>query len=359
MGRRLLEIVPIKPAWERALDRLQVFLAPAPALKAEAATRARRLIFRFDPTLMDIEPVEQIAKGQAWSPGRVVSVKRLNQRDPKIDYLTAEDEAVLKTIRLEKNHYNETYYFDAVRGPLALVGHPRVFDAAEPERRIELVAYPVELVVREQGDRLRIDLSHRAGAPRVLVEPETPTRWRVIEVTPALVELAETLGAKGLDVPRGARERVITLVKTENPRLPVRSELHGVATEAVMGETRPILRIAPEGEGFDIQALVRPLGEAGPSYVPGVGARSVLSPTEGGHRRINRDLSAESAALEAVAQASPPWRLGARAITSGASTDSTRRSKPCSSFMKFRTRLVWNGRTALASSLRAPWGRER
>ena len=260
---------------------------------------------------MDIEPVEQIAKGQGWSPGRVVAVKRLHQRDPKIDYLTAEDQAVLQTIKLEKTYYDDGYYFDPVRGPLALVGHPRVFDAADPERRIDLIAYPVELVVREQGDRLRIDLSHRAGSPRVLVEPETPTRWRVIEVTPALVELADTLGAEGLDVPREARDRVIALVKTENPRLPVRSELQGVANDAVMGDTRPILRIAPEGDGFHIHALVRPLGEAGPAYAPGVGARSVLAPTDGGHRRINRDLPAESAALEAVAQACPAlaaWR---------------------------------------------------
>jgi hypothetical protein len=198
-----------------------------------------------------------------------------------------------------------------VRGPLALVGHPRVFDAAAPERRIELVAYPVELVVREQGDRLRIELSHRAGSPRVLIEKETPTRWRLIEVTPALVELGATLGPQGLDVPREARGRVIALVKTENPRLPVRSELRGVATEAVMGDLTPILRIEPQGGDFHIHALVRPLGEAGPAYAPGVGGRSVLAPADGGHRRINRDLLAETAALEAVADACPAlasWR---------------------------------------------------
>jgi len=82
----------------------------------------------------------------------------------------------------------------------------------------------------------------------------------VIEVTPAIVELGAILGPDGLDAPKEARERVVALVKSDNPRLPVRSELAGVATEVADGETSPILQIAPEGGGFAIRALVRPLG---------------------------------------------------------------------------------------------------
>jgi hypothetical protein len=309
--RQFPEIVPIRPAWERALDKLRSALAPTVDAKSEAPVQARRLIFRLDANFHAIVAVEQTAKRGGWNAGRNVSLKRLHERDPKLDYLTAEDQAVVRTIAVTRNYYGAEYDFDPVRAPLALVGHPRVFDAENPERQIELIAYPVELVVREDGEGLRIDLSHRSSEPRVVIEPETPTRWRVIEVTRDLVDLAAVLGPAGLTAPVAARDQVAALVNTENARLPVRSELAGMATAAAEGEIRPVLQIAPDGDGFRIRAVVRPMGEGGPAYAPGVGARSVLAPTGGAHQRVNRDLEGEVAALEAAAAACPAlasWR---------------------------------------------------
>jgi superfamily II DNA or RNA helicase len=310
-ARQLIEIVPIRPAWERTLDKLQMFLAPPETVKGDPGAKTRRLVFLFDATTSQITPVEQTSKRDGWSAGRSVSLQRLYKRDPKLDYFTPDDLKVLNAIRRQRDYYDETYEFDDVRGPLALVGHPRVFDAAEPSRQLEVIAYPAELVVREDGDRLQISLSHTADAPKTFVEMETPTRWRVVEVTQALVELGGILGPKGLEAPKDARERVIALVKTNNPRLPVRSELAGVANEVAIGDPRPVLQIAPEDGAFVIRAFVRPLGEAGSTYVPGLGAASVLAPVGDAHVRINRDLKAEQAALEAVAAACPAleaWR---------------------------------------------------
>jgi superfamily II DNA or RNA helicase len=314
-ARRFLEIVPVKQAWERTLDRLQGFLAPPSetTVKADPAAQTRRLVFRLDPETSEITPIEQAAKGAGWTAGRPVAMKRLHQRDPRLDYLTPEDQRVIQTLRLTSTYYGEAYVFDARKGPLALIGHPRVFNANAPDERVDLVAYPVELVVREEGDTIRIELSHPADVATVYIEPETDDRWRVIEVTPALVELGQVLGRDGLIAPREARERVIAMVRTENPRLPVRSELAGVATAEAEGDATPVLQIAPRDGAFLIRALVRPLGETGPSYPPGLGARSVLVPAGGAHRRIHRDLQAESAALEAVAAACPAlesWRVG-------------------------------------------------
>jgi superfamily II DNA or RNA helicase len=312
-ARRHLEIVPIRAAWERTLDRLQGFLSPAPAAEAKAApgVQTRRLIFRLDATTQDVTVLEQAAKGAGWTVGRPVALKRLHQRDPKLDYLTPEDQRVVQVIRMEPSYYGEAFAFDTRRATLALIGHPRVFDAAAVDRRIDLVAYPAELVVREEASQIRIDLSHRADGPAVFIEPETPSRWRVIEVGAALAELCRILGPEGLAAPKEARERVIALVRTDNPRLPVRSELAGVANGEAAGDCRPILRIAPEEGQFLIRAVVRPLGEAGPVYPPGLGGRSVLTSSGGAYRRVSRDLAAETAALEAVTAACPAlgaWR---------------------------------------------------
>jgi superfamily II DNA or RNA helicase len=310
--RRFLDIVPIRPPWERTLERLQGFLAPsAEGPTASPANATKRLIFRLDSTTGEILALEQAAKGAAWSAGRPVALKRFHQRDPKLDYLTPEDQRVAATVKVHREYYPEFYGFDTVRSLLALVGHPRLFDAQAPDQRVDLVRYPAELVVRETKEALRIELSHRTERPAVVIEPEAPDRWRLIEVTQPLVELGRVLGPQGLEVPREARERVIALIRTENPRLPVRSELAGVATQSVQGDPRPILRIVPEGEGFHLRAVVRPVGEAGPAYPPGQGSRSVLVTEGGAHRRVERDLAAEAAGLEAVAQACPalaPWR---------------------------------------------------
>lgn len=310
-AREFMKIVPIRPAWDRALDKVQAFLAPPQAVKAEAPARDRRLIFTFDSDTLEIVPLEQMAKRDGWSAGRAVSLKRLHQRDTKLDYLTDEDVKVVGTISNRYAYYESGYEFDTVRSPPALIGHPRVFDADAPDRRVDIVGHPVELVVREAGDHLHLELSHPCNAPQVFVERETPTRWRVIEVTPAMVELNAILGPRGLEAPKEARDRVVALIATDGPRLPVRSEIAGASGAVDNGDTTPVLQIAPQDGDFTVRALVRPLGEDGPTYVPGVGARSVLVPAGGAHRRVNRDLEGEKAALEAVASACPAlasWR---------------------------------------------------
>ncbi|MGD9881594.1 MAG: DEAD/DEAH box helicase [Reyranella sp.] len=310
-ARDFMKIVPIRPAWDRALDKVQAFLAPPPMAKSEAPARTRRLVFLFNSDTLEIVPHEQTAKRDGWSAGRPVSLKRLHQRDAKLDYLTEEDLKVLGTISNRYAYYESGYEFDAVRSPPCLIGHPRVFDADAPDRRIDIVGHPVELVVREVGEHMRIELSHPCNAPQVFVERETPTRWRVVEVTPAIAELNAILGPRGLEAPKEARDRIVALIATDGPRLPVRSEIAGAAGPIDDGDTRPILQITPLDGNFTIRALVRPLGEDGPTYVPGVGARSVLVPAGGAHRRVNRDLEGETAALEAVAVACPAlasWR---------------------------------------------------
>ena len=179
--RQFLDIVPIRAAWERTLDKLEGFLAPPASLaKIAPLNQTRRLVFRLDAVTSEITVLEQAAKGAGWSAGRPVALKRLHQRDPKLDYLTPEDIKVAQTLRFHRSYYGDSYDFDPVKGPLALVGHPRLFDATAPDQPVELVRYPAELVVREDRARITIDLSHRARSPQVFVEPETPGRWRLI-----------------------------------------------------------------------------------------------------------------------------------------------------------------------------------
>ncbi len=302
--------------WERALESLDAFLTNgSPKGSRDPAARpSKRLVWFVDPETLSIDVAEQSAKGRdGWTDGRAVAMKRLHEQDPRLDYLTNEDRRALRGIRREKSGWyrdDYTYDFDPARVLPALVGHPAVFDARRRQLPIELVAYPVELVVSEQRGHYRIALSHTAERPSVFLEAETPSRYRVIEVTEKLLAVQQILGAKGLSVPKQARDRVVALVQHANPSLPIRAEIEAVEADARDGIATPVVQLLPQGDpardgGIKVTLLVRPFGAEGPAYVAGLGGRSVLASIGGQQVRARRDLDAELAARRTLVQACP------------------------------------------------------
>jgi len=309
-------LVRASPPWERALESLDAVLFAGSSKGArEAPTRPRkRLVWFIDPETLLIDIAEQSAKGRdGWTDGRPVAMKRLHEQDPRLDYLTNEDRRALRGIRRETGGwYNDdrSYDFDPVRVLPALIGHPAVFDARRRQQPIELLAYPVELVVTEQRGDYRIALSHTADRPSVFLEAETPSRYRIIEVTDRLLAVQQILGPKGLSIPKQARDRVVALVQRANPSLPIRAEIEAIEADLREGIVTPVVQLLPEGDpardgGLKVTLLVRPFGAQGPAYVAGLGGRSVLASIGGKQVRVRRDLDAERAARSALVQACP------------------------------------------------------
>ena len=190
--------------------------AAAPPSAAPAAQKSRRLVWFVDPESKLIEAVEQSAKAaNGWTSGRNVAMKRLHEQDPRLDYLSDHDRRALRAIRKTSVGWysQENYDFDPYATLLALVDHPLVYDSRRRDQRLELVSYPVEVVVSEHAGGYRFTLSHRAAQPTVFLEAETPTGWRVVDFASRLIALQEILRASGLIVPRQGRERVMALVK--------------------------------------------------------------------------------------------------------------------------------------------------
>jgi len=295
---RFTRMVQFRAPWQRALENLDVFLgggdtkaAPAPSLRP-----VRRLAWFIDFARWEIDVVEQTARGpDGWTDGRPVSLKRLHQRDPKLDYLTDADIAALRTIRRDSEGWygSETYEFDVKRTVRALVGHPVVFEARKRAQRIELVAYPLELVISAAGDGFRIALSHSAPEPTIFVEPETPARYRVVEFPKRMIAVSEILGRGGLVVPKAARDQMVAMVRRDNPALPIRSEISDIAAPAEEGQASPVLQFAPHEDGLRLHIMVRPFGPVGPAYVAGLGGRSVLAVIGDQQKRVSRDLVRE------------------------------------------------------------------
>ena len=300
--------------WERALESLDAMLGANDGKSDKAEQKSKRLAWFLDPETRDVTVAEQASKGRGgWSDGRPVSMKRLHMQDPKLDYLTPADRAVLKTIRRLSSWGGDEFEFDRDRTIVALIGHPAVFDARQRSQALELVGYPVELLVTETKGGYRIALSHTAGEEAsVFLEAETPERYRVIDFPKSLLPVQDLLGRDGLQVPSGARDRVVAMAKRGNPTLPVRAEIAELES-GVEGESAPVVRLLPQGEGLKVSLMVRPFGADGPAYVAGIGGRSVLATVGGRQTRATRDLPRELAERSALIEACPTLRdrLGA------------------------------------------------
>ncbi len=313
-------LLVMRKPWERALENLAAFMntGNAPQATAKPAARSKRLAWFLDPETRHVEVAEQAERGRdAWTDGRPVAMKRLHERDPRLDYLTEQDRLALRFLRKESGGWygEESYAFDASRTISALVGHPAVFDARHRSRPLELVHYPLELVVTEQGGGYHMALSHTADAPTVFVEAETPTRYRVVEFPQRVLAVQEILGRRGLTVPRSARDKVVALVQRSDPALPIRADIDAVGPAATEGISAPVVQLLPFGEGLSLSLMVRPFGADGPAYVAGLGGRSVLASIGGQQQRATRDLARELAERTALVEACPTLRdrLGAQA----------------------------------------------
>ena len=302
------EIVSLKEPWERAFETLTAFIKPRkekrPAEKAPG--KAKRLAWLVDLADGEVTVVEQSAKGSCWTGGRPIALRRLHQLDARIDYLTEHDHRMRRCLRKLQVWYGEgEYYFDEYATLPALVGHPAVYDAADLSERIDLVAYPVELVVKETAGGYNFNLSHRADEPKVFLEMETPTRWRVVELSPKLLQLQATLGDHGLNIPRDMRERVASLLSEANPTVPIRSELADIDVPAVPADATIVMQLQRRGDGLRIRLGLRPFGAGGPFYFAGQGGASILGTVDGKRQRVNRDLDAEKKAMDALIKACP------------------------------------------------------
>ena len=307
-GIAFTRIIQRRQPWERALESLDAFLGKADpgAETAKAPRKAKRLVWFVDPETEEVTVAEQSAKGRdGWTDGRAVAMKRLHEQDPRLDYLTPQDRLALRAIRKGTSGWygEESYEFDTSRALAALVGHPAVFHAGQRSQPLELVSYPVELLVTETRGGYRIALSHSATEPTVFLEPETPARYRVIEFPRTMLAVQEILGEHGLTVPAAAREQVVAMVRRNSPALPIRAEIAEVDQPGIEGQTTPVMQLVPYGEGLKLGLVVRPFGADGPAYVAGLGGRSALATVGGQQMRANRDLPRELAERTALIQA--------------------------------------------------------
>ncbi len=305
-GRSLLDLIQPQEAWELSLKALMgLKKAEAAAAKPEGNFRLAWSVALFGKS-WSIQPREQSlnAKGE-WSKGRPVALKRLKSSPEEFSYLTPQDMRVCSFIKSYNYGWgNKPEYIFAEKAITALVGHPYVFLEDAPSIRLEVAKGEPELLVKqEKNDTLKLQFVPPVEDNKeVLVVKETPTRIKVIEVTPEHRRIAEILGPKNqLVVPAAAKERVLAAIGAVSGIVTVHSDIGGgVAAEAVPSDPKPHIHLLPASTGLQVSVLVRPFASSGPYYRPGAGGATVMAEVEGKRLQTSRNLKDEKKLANAV-----------------------------------------------------------
>jgi len=304
----LVSSILVEDPWEkglRALTQIGSETGDPDVRKSASGTRLAWFVGYHEGDV-SVRPVEQklSVRGQ-WSKGRPVAMSRIFKG--RIESITHRDQSIRSAIERETYYYDQ-YVFDTEKLLPALVGHPLLFLENSPSVPVEFVKGDPEVMVSKAGSKIKIEFAAGLNGDRFTVVQETPTRFKVIELTEKHRRIARILGNKGLMVPASAMQEVLGAVSALSSHVLVHSEIGGKSKDAVDVEADPTphLHLVPSGSGFRVEMFVKPFKEEGGPYLkPAVGAANVIAEVGGQRMQTQRDLKAEERMADAVDEASP------------------------------------------------------
>jgi superfamily II DNA or RNA helicase len=301
--RSIIGSLRIEEPWRRGLKALVRVASSTREDRAPEGAR-RRLVWLVNvhDGSIDLHPLEQKrnARGE-WTRGRPVALARF-QKGTSLEPLSPHDQPIRNSLVKDYLYYGTELRFEWDKLLPALVGHPLLFLERAPQVPVQFVRGEPEIVVSEVAEALSIHFSHAVTGNRFILVEETPTRFKVVEVTEDHRRIARILGESGLKVPASGREDVLTAIAGISSLVTVHSSVAGAAQEvvAVDADPRPHIHLLPAGGGLRLQAYVRPFGDGGPYLKPGVGAENLLAEIEGKRLQTRRDLKDEARRADEV-----------------------------------------------------------
>ena len=296
----LTQRVRYEEPWELKLNAIvNRFGAKSPkggkgsaSLRGEKETRLAWLAFRDFPRY-GVEIREQKQNRQGWTKGKPIALRTLKELGESKSYLDAQDQRVIAAIT--QDSFGRGYHL-ADQGWLDLVGHPALF-WRDSEQPLELRLEPPHLKVRAAGkDRVKIEFwPHDLHRQSMVFTLEGLHRLNMTPMTTELHRLSELIGS-GFEAPLRSHEKVLEKLGAVSGLVAIHSEIGGgevLGAEVVAAESVLRMQLIREGEGLKAQALVRPFGQLGPSYAPGVGGVVLMATVDGRRLQTERNLVLE------------------------------------------------------------------
>ncbi len=256
--------------------------------------------------------VQKLTKSGKWSKGRPLALKHLIN-PPSQNCFTSQDLRMGQAVRMHYDYYGGNHYeLDHEKALLAAIGHPLLFLEDSGTVPVELVRGEPELWVEETRSQFKIRFSVELSNTNFAIVKETPTRYKVIEITETHRTIANTLKNRTLAVPSEAKDLLSRVVGHLAQVTTVHSPLLGEAedVEQIQGDTKPCLHLLPFGEGFKVEAFVKPFQASDSLYFkPGKGMTNVIAEINGKRVQAIRNLKEERAAARKIIHECPALAL--------------------------------------------------
>ncbi len=319
--------------WREALASI-VALGSGPAGKREATAAGDRLIWTVtvdakSHRINAIEALEQKASARGLGKAKAVTLATLIKRKD----LPTHDAAVLRAVLRED--YGNRPFLDTALAAVALVRHPHVAWANDPQRFIEVTESLPLLEVMTRGEHIAFRLvdpllvapadkknsddeddddddfddlygfisprqrNARDRSRQTLLIADGSDRARLVRTTPAQLRVAE-LVTQGWQVPAAEKAEL-------DAALRVLATHFQIASDAEAGHEVPasdVLRaeLTPRGGGLELKLVAAPFGDFGPRLAPGAGRERVTTVHQGATLYTRRALDGERARLAALLQ---------------------------------------------------------
>jgi superfamily II DNA or RNA helicase len=289
----LVDSVPKVKIWESALRAL-IGLAPTSVEMAKGASeKDTRLIWLVDFDKLEFQAKEQTMGKKGWSAGRVVNWSKLINDD--ISSLSEQDRLFISNIKYDS--WNG-YKMDFEKALPELLGHPLLFLAKSPEVAVDFSETKPVLITKEVKDGYEVAFSPKIKHDQaVQVAKETPTRFKLLRVTPDIARIAKALNGKELFVPNEGKEQLQQALGGLVNFVPIQSALDTEGDNPnvtnIEADARPCVHLLPVGEGIHVEIMVRPFPESAPYFKAGKGESVVFTEIKNEQFRTKRDLSLE------------------------------------------------------------------
>ncbi|MES9883350.1 MAG: DEAD/DEAH box helicase [Sedimenticola sp.] len=323
---QLVTLCQQKRSWEESLASLsqiaRIYSGDGDKDEKQATT-GRRMVWciQGEGGLVSLEPKEQkLTKKGTWSKGRKVSLKRLSEEEDSFDCLTPADRKICAAIgqSYERSHFysyyqDVCYKLEGERALRAAIGHPLLY-------RGDTGGYHQQNVtVEEVSSRVEVIEDEKKGTLQIQMEPYPDTQYdytsmfqsywldqhrlQITEFSDSQIQMAEALTPKGLVAPLSAKEQILSALTVMAPLVTIHSDIGGGTTdgaENIPADTTPHLHLQPirgggsgVEMGFHLSIHYKPLGELGPSFLPGEGRAALYTEIEREPRKTLRNLEEE------------------------------------------------------------------
>jgi superfamily II DNA or RNA helicase len=307
MKTALHEAVERLENWQLVLSALEQMSSGKSSVKlAEGSTR---LVWLVDTRNLEVQPKEQtLRKNGTWTDGRNVALSRL--RDGSLSCLTMQDRTIIsKSVEQYTSGWYGNTQFE-INGGAAIkemIGHPLLFLMNSPSVSFSISEEQPALIIKEDKGEVEVKFSTEITGVGAQLIKETPTRFKLLNITAQHVQLAQALGGSSVKIPKKAQERLLNTVSSLSGIIQVQSTVDGGSSSArtIDCDARIYLHLLPVGEGFYVEFFVRPLRDVPPYFKPGKGEEQIFGKIENETVQTKRELKNETKALKAVIELLP------------------------------------------------------